>query len=201
LNRVKSAAENFFDDIQHIPLASLCQSEAIKQMCASNTCGSFGKNWTCPPADRTVDTFRSKMYQFDTFMVFYKVYEPGSSFDWKGTMLACSDFQRRLRKLNTRLKTIEPKPEFLILGAGCCQMCRFCSSGIGEHCLEPEEAIVSFETCGIDVMKMMKDNGLNYDNDPSTVTYIGAVCHLQQSVIVLSLSGGIMVGNRQPSYR
>lgn len=179
MNRVKSAAENFFDDLQQIPFASLSQSEAIKQMCASNTCGSFGKNRTCPPADQTVDTCRSKMSQFDTFMIFYKVYELRSRFDWKGTMLGCSDFQRRLRKLNTRLKTIEPKPEFLIFGAGCCQMCDFCSSGIGERCLKPEAAIVSFETCGIDVMKMMEDNGLNYDNGTNTVTYIGGVCHLQ----------------------
>lgn len=179
MNRIKYAAEKIFDDTKEIPLASISQSDAIKQMCESNTCGSFGKNWTCPPAVQTVDKYRSKIYQFDAFMVFYKAYELKSSLDWKGTMLSCSDFQRRLRKLKTRLETIEPKSEFLIMGAGCCQMCDFCTSGIGEHCLKPEEALISFETCGIDVRQMMQDNGLTKCNDPKSVTYIGGVCHFQ----------------------
>jgi hypothetical protein len=35
--------------------------------------------------------------------------------------------------------------------------------------------IVSLEACGIDVMRLMKVNGLPYYGGPNTVTYIGGL--------------------------
>jgi len=63
----------------------------------------------------------------------------------------------------------------ILLGAGSCLLCPQCSYVDGEVCRRPGDMIVSLEACGIDVMRLMKDNELPYYGGPNTVTYIGGV--------------------------
>ena len=85
-----------------------------------------------------------------------------------------ADFRNRLIKLRNDF------PEgikHMILGAGYCPLCKKCSYIDGVKCKRPNDAFISMEACGIDVMRLMKENKLKYNNGKNTVTYIGAVIY------------------------
>ncbi|MFC1532843.1 DUF2284 domain-containing protein [Thermodesulfobacteriota bacterium] len=65
--------------------------------------------------------------------------------------------------------------KFKILGAGGCSQCKQYTYIDEEPCRRPDDALVSLEACGIDVIRLMKDNGLKYYNGKNTVTYIGGI--------------------------
>jgi predicted metal-binding protein len=44
---------------------------------------------------------------------------------------------------------------FLVLGAGACHLCEPCNDVNHKPCRHPNDAIVSMETCGIDVMRLL----------------------------------------------
>ncbi len=143
-------------------------------MCEHNACGQYDKNWTCPPAVESLDNIRRKLSMFTNMIIVYKIYNIDSSFDWKGMMSGIMDFRDTL----INMKNDFPKDfKYMILGAGSCLVCERCAYIEGEKCRKPEDAFLSVEACGIDVVRLMKDNGLKYHNGVNTVTYIGAVIY------------------------
>ena len=143
-------------------------------MCEQNACGHYNKNWVCPPAVDSLDKFRLKISKFHTFVVIYKVYDIINSFDFKGMVAGVVDFRNRLIGLR---KDFPESMTVMILGAGPCALCKECAYLKGEACKRPDDAFVSMEACGIDVVQLMKDNDLKYHNGQNTVTYIGAVLY------------------------
>ena len=98
-----------------------------------------------------------------------------SSFDFKGMMSGAGDFNTRLLVMKEDIGKQCSQLKFKILGAGECSICEKCTYVDGVPCRRPDDALVSLEACGIDVIKLMKDNGLKYNNGKNTVTYIGGI--------------------------
>lgn len=168
-------AQSFFSHTQTVPASSVVQSPEVRKLCEQNTCGSFGKCWTCPPAVAPLEELAKRFEPFDSLQVVYEVYPLEDSFDWQGMMDAMAKFKKSLHSLKKALGEKASKDEFLVLGAGACGLCPSCSYADGEPCRLPDDAIVSMEACGIDVMTLMRDNNMTYNNGPNTVTYVGAV--------------------------
>lgn len=175
MRQLKSLVGNHFENMKEISAAQITLSQEVRKLCEQNKCGQYGKNWTCPPAIKSVDEFRADLAAYDTFLIVYKVYDVKSSFDWRGMMTAAKDFNGRLHKLNKEIHADLPGLEFLLLGAGGCQRCERCTYLDDEPCRFPQDAIVSVEAIGMDVMALMKDNGLKYYNGKNTVTYIAGL--------------------------
>ena len=87
------------------------------------------------------------------------------------------DFTNRVIAVKKEIRAIteDPSPDILVLGAGSCTLCKTCSYLSEEPCRNPENAVTSVEAFGIDVMTMMAENGLKYNNGANTVTYIGGI--------------------------
>jgi predicted metal-binding protein len=166
-----------FDNFKEISADRITLSDDVRKLCEQNKCGQYGKNWTCPPAIKSVDEFRKDFASFDTFLIVYKVYCVKSSFDWRGMMAGGTDFKDRLYDLKQEISVALPKLRFLLLGAGGCHLCERCAYMDGEPCRQPEDAMISLEACGIDVMSLMKDNGLKYYHGKNTVTFIGGILY------------------------
>jgi predicted metal-binding protein len=167
-----------FDHVHPIPAATITLAPLVRKLCEQNRCGHYGKNWTCPPAVPPIEYFREKIAGFDTFVLVSHIYEVKSSFDWRAMLAGGADFNDRLRAVKRALETERPGQAFFVLGAGACPLCDPCACVAGEACRNPAEAIVSMEAAGIDVMRLMKDNGLTYYHGKNTVTFIGGVfCH------------------------
>ena len=174
----KQFIDNNFDHSKVTPVSRIPFDNEARKLCEQNSCGKFGKSWTCPPAIGTIESLRKKLDGFNRFVVFYKVYDLGNRFDWKGMINGLKDFQSRIIKLKKHIREKDVKFDFLVLGAGACQVCDVCTYPEQKPCRFPEEATFSVESYSIDVMKLMKDNGLKYYNGPNTVTYIGGLFYM-----------------------
>jgi predicted metal-binding protein len=164
--------EQHFAESKEIPIDSITIREAVRKLCEQNACGFYDKNWACPPALAPLDEMAAAFGRYRRFALVYRVYPVKSSFDMEGWMTAKSDFDGRLAALRD---DFPPDLDHMLLGAGSCQLCNSCTYVDGKPCRRPEDMIVSLEACGIDVMSLMKVNGLPYYGGPKTVTYIGGV--------------------------
>lgn len=167
--------QDFFDHSKAIDPSTVPIDDQVREMCKQNACGNFGKSWTCPPAIDSLDKLRLQLSNYNRLMVVDKVYALENSFDWEGMVAGVKDFQTRILKLKKKIESLAPDQRFLTLGAGACQLCKHCSYQEQQPCTHPEDAIFSVEAYGIDVMKMLAENGMSYNNGKNTVTYVGGV--------------------------
>lgn len=177
MRMIEPLAKQFFDHSKAIPVSGIPFDSEVRRLCEQNMCGNYGKSWTCPPAIDTIEKLQSQLSCFDRCLIFYKVYSLEDSFDWQGMMTGVKDFQSRIFKFKKDLQNQDTELDFFFLGAGSCQLCDTCTYSQQKPCRNPEDALFSVESFGIDAMKMMMENGLNYNNGPNTVTYIGVLFH------------------------
>lgn len=170
---LQAIVKKHFPLSKEIPISTLEFKEEVRKLCAQNTCGKYNKCWTCPPAIGTLADSIKQFKNYTHFLLFYHIYQLADSFDWKGMMAGGKDFTRRLLALKKELGD----GDYLLLGAGGCNLCERCTYPEGKPCRRPEDAIVSLEAYGIDVMSLMKANGLKYNNGPNTMTLIGGVLY------------------------
>ncbi|NTW71419.1 MAG: DUF2284 domain-containing protein [Eubacteriaceae bacterium] len=161
----------YFENFKVVPRESITLSPEVRKMCERNTCGNYGKSWTCPPALAPIEEIQDKFNSFEHFVVVFQVYPLKNSLDYKGMMAGVEDFKVRMNQLHQELKGTD---RYMMLGAGGCNLCKECTYPQAP-CRRPEDAIVSAEAYGIDVMKLMRENHLKYNNGPNTVTYIGGI--------------------------
>lgn len=175
IETIKDLIDHHFDHSKTIAASAVPFDNEVRRLCEQNRCGKFGKTWTCPPAIATIEKLRESLTGFNRFLIFYKVYTLEDSFDWKGMMKGVNDFQSRIFKLKKHIRAKDPAFDFLVLGAGACQVCDACTYPENKPCRFPDDAMHSVESFGIDAMKLMRDNGLKYNNGSNTVTYIGGL--------------------------
>jgi predicted metal-binding protein len=173
----QTLAGTVFEHVLRRPASMLTISQEVRRICEKNACGVFGRNWTCPPAVLSLEGFREEIDAYDTLLILYQVYQIEDSLDWEGMMSALEDFQGKLRMLKKKVEDATPNQPFLILGAGGCKLCEPCAYETGEACRHPNEAIVSMEARGIDVIRLMKDSGAEYNNGRNRITYIGGLLY------------------------
>jgi predicted metal-binding protein len=171
----QTIAASFFSKVKIIPASCLRVHAEVRELCKRNACGNYGKNWVCPPAVAPLDELKKRFEPFDHFLLVCGIYQVQDSFDWDGMMEGMGRFKRSLQALKKALEKDASPDELLVLGAGACSLCRTCTYMDGEPCRNPEDSIISMEACGIDVMELMKDQGMTYYNGPKTVTYVGGV--------------------------
>lgn len=142
----------------------------VREACKSNMCGKYNKTWMCPPAVGEIEDLKEKCLKFDTAYVFTTKHNIEDSFDIEGMLEAGKVHGVFTDNLVANL----PKSEAMVLGAGSCSKCEKCTYP-NEPCRQPDKAIPSVESCGIDVTILSKKCNLNYINGANTVTYFTVV--------------------------
>ena len=170
-------AARHFTDLKPVPTAGIAIRGEIRKLCEQNSCGNYDRNWTCPPAVDSLDRFRERITGFETLLIVSDVYSIKSSFDWAGMMDSLGRFRDKLLALKNDINSADPGFDFLILGAGACRLCEPCSYVSGKPCRRPRDAIVSLEACGIDVMRLLRENGLRCYHGKGTLTYAGGILY------------------------
>ncbi len=120
-------ARDFFDQAKDMDAAAVPIDVAVRDMCAQNACGHYGKSWTCPPAIDSLENLRGKLAAFTRFMIVYKVYALEDSFDWEGMVESAKNFQARISRFKKKVAAAANGNPFLVLGAGACKLCAPCS--------------------------------------------------------------------------
>ncbi len=131
----------------------------VRDMCAVNSCGQYGKRWSCPPGCGSLEecTQQLKGYTHGILVQTYGEIEDG--FDFEAMMEIESDHKDHFSDMRDALR--EAGSDILALGAGCCTVCAKCTYP-DEPCRFPEKKISSMEAYGMVVLEVCKANGLTY---------------------------------------
>lgn len=170
-------AKRHFPQTKAVSTKGITFGDEVRRLCEQNSCGHYGRNWTCPPALPSIDHYRQILTGFGALLIMPEVYSIKDSYDWKGMLDSMAQFKEKLQHLNKEITAADAGFNFLTLGAGACQLCETCTYPTGKPCRHPKEAIVSLEACGIDVMRLLRDHALKYYNGKGTVTYVGGLAY------------------------
>ena len=146
----------------------------FRDICATNTCGMYGRCYMCPPNIGDIDALMAEVANYDFALVYQTVSELEDSFDFEGMTEAKKrtyPITQKLRKLFSDMGINKS----LHLGAGGCGVCEVCTKRTNEPCRFPEKAMPSLEAYGINVSELAKAADMKYINGQNTVTYFGAV--------------------------
>ncbi len=144
--------------------------EEVVASCKMNYCGMYGKTWMCPPGVGTLDSLVEKYSKYDNFFVFTTKHNIEDSFDIEGMGVAREEHKKLEEVAYNALKG----EVFVLLSAGGCNICEKCTYP-DSPCRFPERSRPSMEACGINVLELSRDVGINYINGENTVTYFSLV--------------------------
>ena len=168
---LKTAVDMGFDQAVTLDPQRLEAREDVRSMCASDKCGAYGKNWTCPPAVGTLEMCQEKMRQYSHGILLQTVGHMSKTVD---SRCYRETEQRHVRNFCAFAEEIRKvHPDALCLGAGGCRVCGQCA--YPEACRFPEKALSSMEGYGLFVTQVCRDAGVPYHYGEKTVTYTACV--------------------------
>lgn len=145
--------------------------KSFRDMCAANSCGLYGKCYTCPPDVGDIEVLMASLQRYRRVLVYQTVGELEDSFDYEGMVAA----KQAHYQLSQNIHPLLTEKGALHLAAGGCGVCRPCAKQVGEPCRHPDKALTSLEAYGVNVSLLAKAAGMKYINGQNTVTYFGAI--------------------------
>ena len=164
-----------------VDTAGMRFEQAVRDMCAVNTCQKYNTSWACPPAVGTVEERRARIQQYEKFLLFSVKYDLEDSFDYEGMMAGASAFKETCRALDNKLRPL--LGNYLMLSNEGCGRCKECTYP-DAPCRFPDRSHGSLEGYGLFVSKLAKQAGMNYMNGANTVTYFGGVAFHPEALAV-----------------
>lgn len=150
-------------------------NEDYRKQCEQNACGSYNKNWMCPPAIGRINELKERTSKFKQGLLFQTVYQLKNSFDWEGMQQGTADHTQIFRNMLDNIKKSGIFREILPLNVGPCTYCGRCAILDGQECRFPEEAVSSIEAYGMDVMALEKSCGMPYYNGKDTISCVSLI--------------------------
>lgn len=163
------------DHVGSVKVADIEFVPSFRELCESNACGMYGKNWMCPPDIGPVDELIKEAQSYETAVVFQTVDSLTDSYSFEEMMEAGDRINRLTRRVRDHVREIEGETPFLCLGAGGCRFCKKCAKLQNRPCAFPNQAMSSLEAYGVNVSTLAPLVGMRYINGANTVTYFGAV--------------------------
>ena len=162
------AAEAGFTHAGPLDVSTIRLLDEVRNMCAANSCGAYGHNWSCPPACGELDELRRSLSNYHTGLLVQTVGELEDEFDGEGMMETEAEHKRHFALLHERL--LERWPGLLALGAGTCRRCAKCTYP-DAPCRFPDKRVSSMEAYGMLVLEVCKANDMQYYYGPRSIAY------------------------------
>lgn len=143
-------------------------SEHVVKYCEMNSCGMYGKLWTCPPGVGNLRDNEEKIKSYPNALVISFRSDIEDCFDFEGMSQAGKNAKKQFSHIVETIKN--DGEDILPLGCEGCGLCEKCTYP-DAPCRFPEKAIPSVEAMGIDVVSLTKNIGMKYNNGKNTVTY------------------------------
>ena len=143
----------------------------VRDMCAADQCGAYGKNWTCPPFCGSLEECSAALSRYHQGILLQTVGHLSKDIDTRGYRRTEQQHLETFRQFCEKIRT--SYPDALCLGSGGCRICSKCAWP--EPCRFPEQAISSMEAYGLFVTQVCRDNGAAYHHGPRTITYTACV--------------------------
>lgn len=167
----QKAASLGFSKAVPLDVNTLVPRQDVRDMCAADKCGAYGKNWTCPPYCGTLAECCAKIQRYSRGVLLQTVGITEKTIDTKAYLRTEAIHLEQFHALCGQLRKVYP--EALCLGSGGCRICSKCA--FPESCRFPEKACSSMEGYGLFVTRVCQDNGLAYHYGERTVTYTACI--------------------------
>ena len=131
----------------------------VRDMCAVNSCGQYGKCWSCPPACGTLEECAERIKVCTYGILVQTCGDIEDGFDFEAMMEIEADHKAHFTEMYETLQNAGLNA--LAIGAGCCTACTKCTYP-DAPCRFPEKQISSMEAYGMLVLEVCKANGLTY---------------------------------------
>lgn len=154
-----------------LDVGTLQPRQDVRDMCAADKCGAYGKNWTCPPYCGTLDECNNRLQQYSRGILLQSVGITEKTIDTRAYRRTEAQHLEHFHQLCEELRKVYPHA--LCLGSGGCRICSKCA--FPESCRFPEKACSSMEGYGLFVTQVCRDNGLSYHYGERTVTYTACI--------------------------
>ena len=155
----KLAQEAGFSAWAPLDIATIELKTEVRDMCAVNSCGQYGKRWSCPPGCGTLEECTQRV-QACTHGILVQTYgDIEDGFDFEAMMEIEADHKEHFSEMHEALR--EAGIPVLAIGAGCCTQCAKCTYP-EEPCRFPDKMLSSMEAYGMLVLEVCKANGLQY---------------------------------------
>ena len=148
--------------------------EEVREMCSADRCGSYGRNWCCPPACPDLPEMRRRMKAYDNGVLVQTVAELEDDFDYITMMQAEKQHKENFDRLTNLLQERCGTEAVLPMGAGTCQHCPQCTYP-DAPCRFPEKQIISVEAYGLLVSQVCESCGIPYYHGKGTLSYVSCI--------------------------
>ncbi len=146
--------------------------EGLRNYCEVNYCGSFGKNYACPPDVGSVSVVIEKAKSYNKALIFQTIGQLEDSYDFEGMQEAASIHTDVSNKIDDEVK--QQYTNYLQLTVGGCSVCKTCAIVDSLPCRFPDRAVSSLEAYCMNVSTLAGLCNMKYINGKDTVTYFGA---------------------------
>ena len=155
-----------------LDLSTIELKSEVRAMCADNTCGQYGKRWSCPPGCGTLEECEARIRQFRQGILLQTVGDIEDSFDFEAMVEIEAKHKQHFQAMydTLRLQT----GNVLALGAGCCTYCKVCSYP-DKPCRHPDKMTASMEAFGILVLDVCNANSLPYYYGQNQIAYTSCI--------------------------
>jgi predicted metal-binding protein len=152
--------------------ALLEPEERVRNYCRSNKCGTYGRNYMCPPYCGTLAKLRTKLRDYTGGWLLQYSVPLDVKNDRAGVDRSKLDFHRTVLEME---KAFPPEDRPWGLIGGSCGLCETCNVLTGKACAHAAEARSSLEAVGINVAKLLESVGLSLEFRDDRITWTGAV--------------------------
>ena len=164
----KLAEEAGFTAWAPLDIANIELKTEVRDMCAVNSCGQYGKRWSCPPGCGTLEDCAERLKGYSHGVLVQTTGEIEDGFDFEAMMEIESDHKDHFNEMYEALR--ESGVETLAIGAGCCTVCAQCTYP-DSPCRFPEKMVSSMEAYGMLVLEVCKRSGLQYYYGADRMSY------------------------------
>jgi len=131
----------------------------VRDMCAVNSCGMYGKRWSCPPGCGSLEQCAQQIREYTHGILVQTVGDVEDGFDFEAMMEIEAEHKSNFMDMYSSLR--ENGVKVLAIGSGCCTACGQCTYP-DAPCRFPEKMVSSMEAYGMLVLEVCKANGLKY---------------------------------------
>ena len=164
----KLAEDAGFSAWAPLDIATIELKPEVRDMCAANACGQYGKRWSCPPGCGTLEECGETLKQYSHGILVQTYGDIEDGFDFEAMMEIEADHKEHFLEMYETLR--ETESGVMALGAGCCTQCAKCTYP-DEKCRFPEKMISSMEAYGMLVLEVCKANGMQYYYGSDKIAY------------------------------
>ena len=154
----------------------LVPEERIRKYCEENKCGSYGKNYTCPPNAGSLSEIQENLKRYSYCYLFQYSQEVDLKKEFKKLLKSKDDFHKMILNIEDFVKNEGSDDVWGLIG-GNCGLCDTCAIQKVKPCRHPDKARVSLEALGIDVIGLLDKLGLDSNFRQNRITWTGCILY------------------------